>query len=103
MLHFLLQLMVVVVVTKMMVMVMMMMACSCAFTCSNVRSHPEEVKYRHIRLSNKSFQSKLWRHELVRTILRQLGWVEEGDAVSMAEYKEGDFDVILASLQEYMK
>ena len=80
-----------------------MMACPCVYACSNVRNHPEEAKYRHIRLSNKSFQSRLWCHELVRTILRQLGWVEDGDAVSMAEYKEGDFDVALASLQEYIK
>lgn len=61
------------------------------------------AKYRHIRLSNKSFQSKLWCHELVRAILRQLGWVEEGDTVSMGEYKEGDFDIVLASLREYIK
>lgn len=75
----------------------------CVCACSNVRSNPEVAKYRHIRLSNKAFQSKLWRHEAARTILRQLGWTEEGDSVSMAEYKEGDFDIVLASLQEYIK
>jgi len=74
-----------------------------ASSYSNVRNNPEVAKYRHIRLSNKAFQSKLWRHEAVRTILKQLGWTEVDGSVSMAEYKEGDFDIVLASLQEYIK
>lgn len=74
-----------------------------AFSHSNVRNNPEVDKYRHIRLSNKAFQSKLWRHEAVRSLLKQLGWTEVDDSVSKAEYKEGDFDIVLASLQEYIK
>ena len=52
----------------------------------NIIQHPNDEKYRQIRLANKTFSSKVWRYPACEKLMKMSGWVVEDDHVRLRDY-----------------
>ena len=48
----------------------------------NIIQHPNDDKYRQIKLTSKTFTSKVWRYPAGKELMKMSGWVVEGDYVT---------------------
>ena len=51
----------------------------------NVIQHPDDEKYRQIRLANKRFTDKVWQYPAGEELMKMSGWVVEGDHVRLRD------------------
>jgi len=51
----------------------------------NIIQHPNDDKYRQIKLANKTFSSKLWRYPSCEELMKMSGWVVEDDHVKLRD------------------
>ena len=47
----------------------------------NISQHPNDDKYRQIKLAGKTFSSKVWQYPTGQQLMKMSGWVVEGDYV----------------------
>ena len=52
----------------------------------NIIQHPNDDKYRQIKLDNKAFSSKVWRYPACKELMKLSGWVVEDDLVKLRHY-----------------
>ena len=48
---------------------------------NNVIQHPNDDKYRKIKLANKAFNSNVWKYPDSEELMKIGGWVVEGDHI----------------------
>ena len=70
---------------------------------SNVKSDPDNEKFRKLRTANKTFSTRVWLHGAACDVMKLLGWKEVDDLVVLTDYDEEAFDVALKTLLEYIK
>jgi len=51
----------------------------------NIIQHPNDDKYRRIKLANKTFSSKVWRYPACEELMKMSGWVVEDDHVRLRD------------------
>ena len=51
----------------------------------NIAQHPNDDKYRQIKLANKTFSNKVWRHHACEELMKMSGWVVEDDHVRLTD------------------
>jgi len=51
----------------------------------NIIQHPNDDKYRQIKLANKVFCSKVWRYPACEELMKMSGWVIEDDHVRLKD------------------
>ena len=51
----------------------------------NIIQHPNDDKYRQIKLANKTFSSKVWRYLACEELMKMSGWVVEDDHVRLKD------------------
>ena len=51
----------------------------------NIIQHPNDDKYRQIKLANKTFSSKVWRYPACEELMKMSGWVVEDDHVKLRD------------------
>ena len=51
----------------------------------NVIQHPNDDKYHQIKLTNKTFSSKVWQYPAGEELMKMSGWVVEGDHVRLRD------------------
>ena len=51
----------------------------------NIIQHPNDDKYRQIKLANKTFSSKVWRYPACEKFMKMSGWVVEDDHVRLRD------------------
>jgi len=51
----------------------------------NIIQHPNDGKYRQIKLANKTFSSKVWRYPACEELMKISGWVVEDDLVRLRD------------------
>ena len=51
----------------------------------NIAQHPNDDKYRQIKLANKRFSNKVWRHRVCEELMKMSGWVVEDDHVRLKD------------------
>ena len=51
----------------------------------NIIQHPNDDKYRQIKLANKAFSSKVWRYPACEELMKMSGWVVEDDHVRLRD------------------
>jgi len=51
----------------------------------NIIQHPNDDKYRQIKLANKTFSSKVWRYPACEELMKMSGWVVEDDHVRLRD------------------
>ena len=51
----------------------------------NIIQHPNDDKYRQIKLANKTFISKVWRYPACEELMKMSGWVVEDDHVRLRD------------------
>ena len=51
----------------------------------NIIQHPNDEKYRQIKLANKTFSSKVWRYPACEELMKMSGWVVEDDHVRLRD------------------
>ena len=51
----------------------------------NVIQHPNDDKYRQIKLTNKKFSSQVWRFPAAVDVMKMAGWEEDGDCVRLRD------------------
>ena len=51
----------------------------------NIIQHPDNDKYRQIRLANKRFTNKVWQYPAGQELMKMSGWVVEGDHVRLRD------------------
>ena len=51
----------------------------------NIIQHPNDDKYRQIKLTNKLFVSKVWRYPAAVNVMTMSGWEEDGDCVRLKD------------------
>ena len=51
----------------------------------NIIQHPNDAKYRQIKLVNKIFSSKVWRYPACEELMKMSGWVVEDDHVRLRD------------------
>ena len=52
----------------------------------NIVQYPNDDKYRQIKLSSKTFTSKVWQYPAGEELMKMSGWVVEGDHVRLKDY-----------------
>lgn len=52
----------------------------------NVVSHPDDSKYRTLKITNKTFNGDVWQHEAGRMVMKAAGWVTIGDTVQLPSH-----------------
>ena len=52
----------------------------------NIVQYPNDDKYRQIKLSSKTFTSKVWQYPAGEELMKMSGWVVEGDHVRLRDY-----------------
>ena len=50
---------------------------------NNIVQHPDEDKYRQIKLTNEVFSNKVWQYPAGEELMKMSGWVVEGDHVEL--------------------
>ena len=51
----------------------------------NIIQHPNDNKYRQIKLTSKTFTSKVWQYPAGKELMKMSGWVVEGDHVRLRD------------------
>ena len=51
----------------------------------NIIQHPNDDKYRQIKLTSKTFSSKVWRYPAGEELMKLSGWVVDGDHVRLRD------------------
>ena len=51
----------------------------------NIIQYPNDEKYRQIKLTSKTFTSKVWRYPAGQQLMKMSGWVLEGDHVTLRD------------------
>ena len=51
----------------------------------NIIQHPNDDKYREIKLTNETFNSKVWQYPAAQELMKMSGWVVEGDHVRLKD------------------
>ena len=51
----------------------------------NIIQHPNDDKYRQIKLANKRFASEVWQYPAGEELMKMSGWVVEGDHVRLRD------------------
>ena len=51
----------------------------------NIIEHPNDDKYRQIKLTSKTFSSKVWQYPAGEELMKMSGWVVEGDHVRLRD------------------
>ena len=51
----------------------------------NIIQHPNDDKYRQIKLANKTFNIKVWRYPACEELMKMSGWVVEDDHVRLRD------------------
>ena len=51
----------------------------------NIIQHPNDDKYRQIKLTNKRFASEVWQYRAGEELIKMSGWVVEGDHVRLRD------------------
>ena len=51
----------------------------------NIIQHPNDDKYRQIKLTGKTFSSKVWQYPAGEELMKMSGWVVEGDHVRLRD------------------
>ena len=51
----------------------------------NIIQHPNDDKYRQVRLTNKRFSSEVWQYPAGKELMKMSGWVVEGDYVRLRD------------------
>ena len=51
----------------------------------NIIQHPNDDKYRQIKLTSKTFSSKVWQYPAGEELMKMSGWVVEGDHVRLRD------------------
>ena len=51
----------------------------------NIIEHPNDDKYRQIKLTGKTFSSKVWQYPAGEELMKMSGWVVEGDHVRLRD------------------
>ena len=54
-------------------------------TFDNIVQHPNDDKYRQIKLTSKTFNSKVWQYPAGEELMKLSGWVVEGDHVRLRD------------------
>ena len=65
----------------------------------NIVQHPNDDKYRQIKLTSKTFTSKLWRYPAGEELMKMSGWVVEGDHVRLKD--ESKVKMVLKLLESF--
>lgn len=52
---------------------------------SNIIQHPNDDKYRRIKLAGKTFSSKVWQYPGSEELMKICGWVVEGEHISLRD------------------
>ena len=52
---------------------------------NNIIQHPNDDKYRQIKLTSKTFSSKVWQYPAGEELMKTSGWVVEGDHVRLRD------------------
>ena len=61
---------------------------------NNIIQHPNEDKYRQIKLTGKTFSTKVWQHSGSQELMKITGWVIEGDYIKLKD--DSQIQVVLA-------
>ena len=67
----------------------------------NVIQHPNDDKYRQIKLTNKKFSSQVWRYPAAVDVMKMAGWEEDGDCVRLRD--ESDAKAISELLEQELQ
>ena len=51
----------------------------------NIIQHPNDEKYRQIKLTSKTFTSKVWQYPAGEELIKMSGWVVEGDHMRLRD------------------
>ena len=51
----------------------------------NIIQHPNDDQYRQVKLTNKTFTSKVWEYPAGEELMKMSGWVVEGDHVRLRD------------------
>jgi len=51
----------------------------------NIIKHPNDDKYRQIKLANETFSSKVWSHPACEELMKMSGWEVEDDHVRLRD------------------
>lgn len=53
-----------------------LLLCAACALCSNVELHPDEDRYRRVRVSSSKFNEQVWKLDSCRNFLLKSGWLE---------------------------
>ena len=67
----------------------------------NIIQHPNDDKYRQIKLTNKRFSSIMWRYPAAVNVMKMSGWEEDGDFVRLRN--ESDAKAISQLLEQELQ
>lgn len=65
---------------------------------NNIIRHPNEDKYRQIKLSGKTFSTKVWQYCGSQELMKITGWVVEGDHITLKD--DSQVQVVLAIINK---
>ena len=64
----------------------------------NIIQHPNDDKYRQIKLTSKAFTSKVWKYPAGEELMKMSGWVVEGDRVTELRLRDDSCVQIVSQL-----
>ena len=67
----------------------------------NIIQHPNDYKYRQIKLTSKTFSSKVWQYPAGEELMKMSGWVVEDDHVRLKD--DSCVQILLQSLDQKLK
>ena len=68
---------------------------------NNIIQHPSDDKYRQIKLTSKTFSSKVWQYPAGEELMKMSGWVVEDDHVRLKD--DSCVQILLQSLEQKLK
>jgi len=66
---------------------------------NNIVQHPNDEKYRQIKLSNKTFSCKVWKYPVCKELMKMSGWVVEDHYVKLKDDSHVHF--VLQSIEPF--
>ena len=66
----------------------------------NITQHPNDDNYRHIKLTDKTFNSKVWQYPAGQKLMKMSGWVVEDDRVILRD--DSCVQIMLHPLTSYL-
>ncbi|CAM9091207.1 unnamed protein product [Scytosiphon promiscuus] len=66
---------------------------------SNIRKHPDDLKYRMLKISNRKFYTEVWLNDGMRGVFLALGFRKHGDTVVLDPLTQNTLDCVAAVLQ----